>query len=244
MNHKGWKRLKKRSSTSFWVRAAPKSWLKYTTLISLKVSLSLKENKSLESQNRWIYLLLKIIMDFTASMPKSQFKEYSVKNQTFIFQKKFFNKSKNAMGERLNFKFSRPGGLPLREGEGLLVNLSTWILKGFFIKKNFCEISWTLTRLLKKKGALFGFRVVLFRVFKGLRDWLLCVVQKYILRLYKERRVDFWSNLRNFIYECYLKNGQVLLGISYLSSIWQQWANFIWVGIGELSEGLKKINIF
>ena len=29
-NKKGWKWLKKSSSTSFWVRAAPKSWLKYT----------------------------------------------------------------------------------------------------------------------------------------------------------------------------------------------------------------------
>ena len=31
MNKKGWKRLKKSSSTSFWVRAATKSWSKYTT---------------------------------------------------------------------------------------------------------------------------------------------------------------------------------------------------------------------
>ena len=28
---KGWKRLKKNISTSFWVHAAPKSWSKYTT---------------------------------------------------------------------------------------------------------------------------------------------------------------------------------------------------------------------
>ena len=31
MNKKGWKRLKKKVSTSFWVRAAPESWSKYTT---------------------------------------------------------------------------------------------------------------------------------------------------------------------------------------------------------------------
>ena len=33
MNKKRWKRLKKSSSTSFWVRAEPRSWSKYTTLL-------------------------------------------------------------------------------------------------------------------------------------------------------------------------------------------------------------------
>ena len=31
MNKKGWKTAEKKVSTSFWVRAAPKSWSKYTT---------------------------------------------------------------------------------------------------------------------------------------------------------------------------------------------------------------------
>ena len=37
MNKKGWKWLKKSSSTSFWVRAAPESWSKYTTIGYQKV---------------------------------------------------------------------------------------------------------------------------------------------------------------------------------------------------------------
>ena len=35
MNKKGWKWLKRSSSTSFRVRAAPESWSKYTTIVSL-----------------------------------------------------------------------------------------------------------------------------------------------------------------------------------------------------------------
>ena len=38
MNKKGWKRLKKGSSTSFWVRAASKSWSKFTTYHSIKIT--------------------------------------------------------------------------------------------------------------------------------------------------------------------------------------------------------------
>ena len=40
INKKGCKRLKKRSSTSFWLRAARKSWLKYTTLLTNRLILT------------------------------------------------------------------------------------------------------------------------------------------------------------------------------------------------------------
>ena len=38
MNKKVWKRLKKSNSTSFWVRTAPKIWLKHTTTKQISIS--------------------------------------------------------------------------------------------------------------------------------------------------------------------------------------------------------------
>ena len=49
MNKKAWKRLKKSSSTIFWVRVAPKSWSKYTT--NLDHTLTLDFSRSCQAEN-------------------------------------------------------------------------------------------------------------------------------------------------------------------------------------------------